>query len=258
MQLGIYLFLLLLVFVLLIEDVSEARGGRGGGRGGGRSSKGRTRSTRRGTGGPDAPKITKFTPIKDTSVKSPVIVRQTKIGSRSSLFTGFVAGYLVHRYILSNAPVYRRGFPMYGTYVSVPEARAVRLSSEEERLLDSSGKLCLGYSSRKRSLRQGIDGNLVELNTTVTYKDSGNVTNFYGVNNTVSLEDIKEKNFEVKTRARYNVTIVYNSDCTQIEKTVEGTMVQLYETNPNGASTVNINLKMFLTSLALFGSLAIF
>ena len=147
---------------------------------------------------------------------------------------------------------------MYGSYVKIPKDRAVRLSSEDERLLDNSGDLCLGSTSQKRALRRGIDGNLVELNTTVTYKSSGNVTRLYGINNTVSLEDIKEKDFAVTTRARYNITIVDNSKCTQVEKKVEGTMVQLYETNPNGASTVNINIKLFATSMTLFGFLNIF
>ena len=55
----------------------------------------------------------------------------------------------------------------------------------------------------------------------------------YGVDNTVSLEDIKDKNFTVTTRARYNVTVVENTDCTQVEKQINGTMIFLYEFNPN-------------------------
>ena len=258
------LFVLLLVFVLLPDDVSTRGGRGGGGRSGGRSggsrggsrgggSRGRFRSTTRRSG----PKITKFTPIKAKSARSPVIVRQTRIGSRSQLFTGVVAGYFLHRYLLSNAPVYRVGFPVYGSYVKVPTNRAVRLSSEEERLLDTNGDFCLGKSSQKRSLRRGIDGNLVELYTTLTYKARGNKTEFYGVNHTVSLEDIKEKGFVVTTRARYNVIRVDDSRCTQVEKKVEGTMVQMYETNPNGASSVNINVKLFATTITLFGFLTI-
>ncbi|XP_078370935.1 uncharacterized protein LOC144654616 [Oculina patagonica] len=256
MKLSTLLFVLLLVF--LLEDV-YGRGGRGGGRSGGSRggrSRGRTRSSKGGSS--SKPKITKFTPIKATSVRSPVIVSQTKIGPRSSLFTGVVAGYVLHRYLLSNAPVYRVGFPMYGSYVTIPKDRAVRLSSEEERLLDNNGELCLGITSKKQTLRSGIEDNLVELNTTVIYKASGNITKLYDINNTVSLEDIKEKDFAVTTRARYNITIVDNSDCTQVEKTVKGTMVQLYETNPNGASTVNINIKLFATSMTLFGFLTMF
>lgn len=147
---------------------------------------------------------------------------------------------------------------MYGSYVTIPKERAVRLSSEEESLLDDNGDLCQGSTSKKRTLRRGIDRNLVELNTTVTYKASGNVRKLFGINNTVSLEDIKEKDFSIKTRARYNTTIVDNSKCTQVEKRVEGTMVQLYETNPNGANTVSINIKLFTSSITLFVALNVF
>ena len=61
----------------------------------------------------------------------------------------------------------------------------------------------------------------------------GEVIRMYGVDNTVSLEDIKDKNFTVTTRARYNVTVVENADCTQVEKQINGTMIFLYEFNPN-------------------------
>ena len=127
------------------------------------------------------------------------------------------------------------------------------LSSERVSLLDSNGNLCLGSSTQKRTLKEGIEDNITELNTTVNYTASPeNVTKFYGVNSTVSLKDIKEQNFTVTTRARYNVNVVDDSDCTQVEQQVNGTMVQLYETNPNGASKDNINAKLFSTSIAVF------
>ena len=265
-------FFLILVVALLLDDVSGGRGSRRGGRSsrggssGGRrtsfrssrrsSSSSRRRSSQYGPDSPSKPRITKFTPIKPTTFRTPVIAKQTKLGSRAKLFTGVVAGYLVTKYLLRNAPVYRGGFPVYGSYVSIPQNRAVRLSSERVSLLDSNGNLCLGRSTQKRTLKGGIEDNIIELNTTVNYTASpGNVTTLYGVNSTVSLEDIKEQNFTVTTRARYNVTVVDNSDCTQVEKEVNGTMVQLYKTNPNGAGTANINTKLFITSITLFGIL---
>jgi len=45
----------------------------------------------------------------------------------------------------------------------------VRLSHNEEKLLDDQGELCLGELARNRTLEEGIDKNLVELNTTVKY-----------------------------------------------------------------------------------------
>lgn len=105
---------------------------------------------------------------------------------------------------------------------------------EEERLLDSGGVLCLGSSQEKRTLKEGIEDNLIELNTTVNYRATGKEpTVFHGVNNTVALEDIKDRDLTVTTRARYNVTVVDNTDCTQVEQHVEGTMVHMYETNPD-------------------------
>ena len=37
----------------------------------------------------------------------------------------------------------------------------------------------------------------------------------------------------ITTRVRYNVTVVENTDCTQVEKHINGTMIVLYEFNPN-------------------------
>ena len=82
----------------------------------------------------------------------------------------------------------------------------------------------------------GLEKNLVELKTTVIYKKNSekvHKTIVYGVNNTISLEDIKEKNFTVTILARYNVTVLIDTDCTQVEKQINGTMIEMYETNPD-------------------------
>ena len=230
--------LVILTVTLFLRDV-DARGGRGGGGGGGRGGGSRGGRGSRGgsrSSGSLKSRITKTTPIKPVRFRTPVIKSQAIRGSRTKLFTRVAAGYLVTRYILARAPVYREGFPVYGRYVSIPEERAVRLSSERVSLLDSNGNLCLTLrnSSIPRTLKDGIEKNLFELNTTVTYKTNpGKVIRKYGVNNTVSLEDIKDRNFTVTTRARYNVTVVENTNCTQVEKQINGTMIDLYEFNPN-------------------------
>ena len=141
-------------------------------------------------------------------------------------------GYIVFRYTFAIAPVYRRGYPMYGSYVSIPEKRAVRVIYEEQKLLNAKGELCLNQSSANQTLREGINDNLVELNTTVKYED-GEMLTYYGINNTISLEDIKGENFEVISRARYNTTIVEETSCEQVESKINGTMIEMYETNPN-------------------------
>ena len=103
-------------------------------------------------------------------------------------------------------------------------------------------------SSKMSTLREGIGENLVELKTTVKYKNGK--TQIYN-NSTISLEDIKEEDFEVITRARYNTTIVAGTSCTQVEKKVEGTMVTLYETNPNAANSLNSNYMLLINMILL-------
>ena len=93
-------------------------------------------------------KLSKTTPIKPEEFCTPVIKSQTIRGSRiTKLFTRVASGYLVMRYALNKAPVYREEFPVYKNYVSIPEERAVRISSKRVSLLDANGNLCLGYSS---------------------------------------------------------------------------------------------------------------
>ena len=142
-------FFLILVVALLLDDVSGGRGSRRGGRssrggssGGRRTSfrssrrsrsSSRHRSSQYGPDSPSKPRITKFTPIKPSTFRTPVIAKQTKLGSRAKLFTGVVAGYLVTKYLLRNAPVYRGGFPVYGSYgihSSEPSSEAFFRKSE--------------------------------------------------------------------------------------------------------------------------------
>ena len=166
------------------------------------------------------------------------ISNDTWITNNQTIYKSCVWLFRHEIYALNKAPVYREGFPVYEKYVSIPEERAVRISSERVSLLDANGNLCLGYSSISRTLKDGLEKNLVELKTTVIYKtnpENVHITILYGVNNTISLEDIKDKNinFTVTILARYNVTVLRDTDCTQVEKQINGTMIEMYETNPN-------------------------
>ena len=215
----------------------------------------RHRSSSRARGGSSyQPKITKTTPIKATKFSSPVIKSQAKLGSRTQLFTKVAAGYLVTRYLLNQAPVYRGGFPVHGSYMSIPENRAVRLSYERLSLLDSNGSLCLGFSSQPRTLIKGIKSSIIDVKTTVKYQGEHERT-FSGVGKTVPLKDIKGKTFTVTTLVRYRIAVVENTQCTQVKKEVSGTMVQLYKYNPNTAAITRIDSRLIFASVMVIAIL---
>ena len=140
--------LLVVSIVFASVEFSAAARGRGGGRSGGSQagSSSRLRSKSPSKSG-SSPKTTKYTTIKATKVSSPVIVSQTKQGSRSNTFVIALFGYVGLRHTLANAPVYRHGYPMYASYTTVPNERAVRIRYEGEKLLNADGNLCLGQSS---------------------------------------------------------------------------------------------------------------
>ena len=240
----VVLFLIIITLMSVMMELSRAARGRSGGSRGSRKSSGSKSSSGSGS----KTKVGKYDPIKPTTVRSPVIVKQTKVGSRSDVLKRVLFGYVVYRYAFGNAPVYRGGYPMYGSYVTIPEKRAVRITYEEQTLLNDGGDKCLSEDSKTSTLREGIGENLVELTTTVKYKNGK--TLIYN-NSTISLEDIKEEDFEVITRARYNTTIVAGTSCTQVEKKVEGTMVTLYETNPNAANSLNSNYMLLINMILL-------
>ncbi|XP_068692045.1 uncharacterized protein [Montipora foliosa] len=244
---------LFLSFAILLMAISIAARGRGGGR----SSGSRSRSSSGRSSSGSKPAITKTTPIKATTFRSPVIRSQTKVGSKTDTFKKVVAGYILYRYAVSNAPVYSRGYPMYRCYVTVPEERAVRITSEERRLLNTNGSPCIeAPSSQTFSLADDIDQHLISLNTTVTYNKTGETKTYY--NDSVPLQDILQQDFEVKTLSQYNTTIVPRTSCSQVEEKIRGTMITLYETNPNKASTRYMNVAptvLLATVVALFGVL---
>lgn len=245
----VVLFLIIITLMSVMLELSQAARGRsGGGSRGGSSGSRKSSGSKSSSGSGSKTKVGKYDPIKPSTVRSPVIVKQTKVGSRSDVLKRVLFGYVVYRYAFGNAPVYRGGYPMYGSYVTIPEKRAIRITYEEQTLLNDGGDKCLSEDSNTSTLREGIGENLVELKTTVKYKNGK--TLIYN-NSTISLEDIKEEDFEVITRARYNTTIVSGTSCTQVEKKVEGTMVTLYETNPNTANSLNSNYMLLINMILL-------
>ena len=103
--------LLVAIVLMMMVELSETRGRIG------RSRRSRSK------GSSSKSKITKYTPIKATSVRSPVIVSQTHYGSRSITFKKVVFANSQHRHPFSSAPVYRMGYPMQCTGVMSPSRR---------------------------------------------------------------------------------------------------------------------------------------
>ena len=237
------------LLVLLLLELSE-------------SARGRTRSKNRSTSrarknkssgkGGSRYKTNKYQPIIPTSKTSPVLVSQTRQGSRSNVLTKAVVVYLgLRTFSYANALVYRDGYPMFRRgFVSIPAERAVRVTSEEQRLLDVNGTSCRGNEASNFTLRGEIDEGLIDTITIVKYKSTGENKRHQG--DTVTLEDIKNQDFEVRSLTRYNTTILNGTSCTQVEKIVEGTMVVMYKTNPNAAIAIQVNNQLIVFAFALF------
>ena len=177
--------LLITIVLMVMVELSETRR-RGGSSRGSRSSRSRSSSG----GSSSKPKIIKYTPIKATSVRSPVIVKQTKLGSRSSTFK--------------------------------------RVGRKESTTTWLTWQLQWNTKMEKRKY----------------YTES--------TKKTVSLEDTKDQDFEVVSLASYNMIIVTGTTCTRVENTVQGTMVTMYETNPNGSNRLNINKTLLSVVIMLF------
>ena len=167
---------------------------------------------------------------------SSVSVSETQLGSVASTHMKAVSGHLVNNYTLNNAPVYREGYPLYRYYIAFRQDKAARISYEEEKLLDDGGTLCLGEAPAKKTLQQGIDGNLIRLTYTTQIDGGISLTFPTRIDGKFDIQDNKTKTFELTVRAKYNISIVAGTTCKQVEMTVHGTMATLYETNPNATS----------------------
>ena len=114
-----------------------------------------------------------------------------------------------------------------------------------------TNQIGFAFKHVQESWKEGIDDHLVDLTTAVKYKN-GETKILHGVDKTVSLEDTKDQDFEVVSLASYNMIIVTGTTCTRVENTVQGTMVTMYETNPNGSNRLNINKTLLSVVIMLF------
>ena len=99
---------------------------------------------------------------------------------------------------------------MYRSYVSIP--------GERERLLDDKGNLCLDTSAGSQTMKEGIKDNLVDLRTTMKYRN-GETKTLYELTTQCPLktsEDTKDQGFEVASLARYNTSIVTGTTCKEV------------------------------------------
>lgn len=171
-----------------------------------------------------------------SSWNSPVSVSETQLGLVASTHIKAVSGHLVNNYTLSNAPVYRQGFPLYRFFISFRNDKAARISYEEEKLLDDGGNLCLGESAEKETLQQGMDGNLMKF-TYTSQVDGGFAMTFpTNIDGKFDIQDNKTQTFQLTVLAGYNISIVAGTTCKKVEMTAHGTMVTLFQTNPNVTS----------------------
>ena len=128
--------LLVAIVLMMMVELSETRGRIG------RSRRSRSK------GSSSKSKITKYTPIKATSVRSPVIVSQTHYGSRSITFKKVVFANSQHRHPFSSAPVYRMGYPMYRSCLH-PEEESSEGYLWERKAAGWQWKFVFGYISRE-------------------------------------------------------------------------------------------------------------
>ena len=172
--------------------------------------------------------------IKPTSWNSPVIVNQTILGNRSSTFKKAISGHLVRNYTLSTAPVYREGYPLYRCYVTFPEDKAARISYEEEKLKDINYRtLCVGEEAEKQPLQGAklmVGGFFIQYSLAQSGNRVFQITS-HSIDSPFHIPNITQ-NFEVKIIAQYETAIVNGTHCQQIETTVKGTLVTMYETIP--------------------------
>ena len=88
--------------------------------------------------------------------------------------------------------------------------------------------LCLGEEPEKKTLQKGIDRNL---NTFVSGVDGGFSMTSTKIDGKFDIQD--NKTFELTVLAKYVSPIVVGTDCNQVQMTVHGIMVSMYQTNPN-------------------------
>lgn len=179
------------------------------------------------------PKIYSYTPMKATSYGSPIIRQQAK--PRSSFNRGLIGGAVAY-YALSRAPLYRGNYPLfYRSHVHIPDNRAIRLWREELVITNSYGERCLNTSK--------VSGYNYS-STEDKHFNSSRITVDYGHNKISGSENItldasrKGDNITVTSQSEYNEPVIPRTNCTRVTVTTTFTMVEMYETNPNGCGVV--------------------
>lgn len=167
---------------------------------------------------------------------SPVSVSETQLGTVASTHMKAVFSHLVKNYTLSNAPVYREGYPLYRYYIAFPKNKAARISYEQQELLDAGGDLCLGKASENKTLQQGIDGSLTNFIYTDRREDGGFSKTSTNIDGEFDIQD-NTKIFKLTILAKYDVPIVVGTTCYQVQMTVHGTMVSMEQTNSTTNAT---------------------
>ena len=250
-----HLILVILVAILVLSEVCDARGRGGGSRGGRGSSRSGSRGSRsRSSGGSSSkPRITKTTPIAAKSRTTAVIRNQAKPGYRSNTGRNLLMGYLLYSYTFRTAPVYRSQYQLYGRRtVRIPEERAIRIISTETRLLDDDNKACLSEAEATVARNLSMDVHVVSENATIRYNDESPQP-FDGIDANFTLREKEGVNFEIVTQTEYNGTVVEGENCFVVQEKVEGTVVHMYATNPDGATALGASA--FLSILALLFAL---
>ncbi|XP_032237680.1 uncharacterized protein LOC116618274 [Nematostella vectensis] len=237
------------LFLLLLAVVSEARRG-GGGRSGGSRGGSRSRSSSRSGSSGGGPRITRTTPIAPKTRSTPVIRSQTSLKTRSGVSpTRLLGGYLLLRYSLSRGPIYRSAYPMNHSNVDmiIPEDRAFRVNYTEEFLLDVNGSSCL-RTNKTVELTKGKDPSVV---TRLYYQGNSSVEEVFGDDMNITLSEELDKSVKLVQVVKYNTNIVANTNCSQIKTVLNGTVVLMYLYNPDTASSLHINLVLFLVAMLL-------
>jgi hypothetical protein len=88
--------------------------------------------------------------------------------------------------------------------------------------------------------------------TDVRYS-GGQKKHSFGDNMTVTIDmNSLDQSVEVSTLVKYNGTIVANTNCTQIESVMNGTVVRMYATNPDGAVSIRSSFLAVILSSFIY------
>ena len=186
---------------------------------------------------PSAPKIYPYTPIKATNYSSPIIRKQAT--SRSS-FNRVLIGSAATYFLLSRAPMYRGRYPLfYRSHVHIPDNRAVRVWREQTIVTDSYGETCydttvVGVGSGQYEYSSSDDKYLNKSRITVDY---GNSKDEGSENITLDASRIGN-NVTITSENDYSRPIIPGTNCTRVIVTTTATLIEMYDTNPNGSGEV--------------------